>query len=148
MLYLSRSGLTANSFTVPSLSYNPPLCCRSREKKGSHDLCRWCRVPPGLPHPGCRGRPRDPAVPRQHQRGVHVILAGPPPQRSGRQEPGGTEQHPQGGHRRSAKCADGSPEKQILQQPRGHVTGLRCCWTTGDFPVNTPNTWCSALLPW
>lgn len=106
--------------------------CRSREEKGSHDLCRWCRVPAGLPHPGRRRGPRGPAVPRQHQRGVHVVLAGPPTQLRGRQEPGGPEQHPQGGHRTAARRPHGSPEEQVLQQPRQHVAGLRCCWTTGN----------------
>lgn len=112
------------------LSLRPFCSCRSREEKGSHDLCRRCRIPPGLPHPGRHRRPRGPTVPRQQQRGLHVILAGPSAQLCGRQKPGGPEQHPQGGHRASARRHHGPPEKQVLQQPQQHVTGLPRCRPT------------------
>lgn len=122
---------------IHSLNSPPSFGCRSREEKGSHDLCRRCRVPPGLPHPGCHWRPRGPTVPWQQQWGLHVVLAGPPAQLCGRQEPGGPEQHPQGWHRASARCHHGPPEKQILQQPQQHVTGLPRCGPTGTFTLSS-----------
>lgn len=126
IFYLPLSPL----YIHPSHTTSLP-CCRSREEKESHDLCQRCRVPAGLPHPGSRRRPRGPAIPRQQQWGVHVVLAGPPAQLGGRQEPGGPEQHPQGGHRTPARCPHRPPEEQVLQQPRQHVAGLGCCRTTG-----------------
>lgn len=112
---------------------------RSREEKGSHDLCWRCGVPAGLPHPGRWRGPWGPAVHRWHQWRLHIVLAGPAAQLGGRQEPGGPEQHSQGGHRAATRCPHGPPEEQVLQQPRQPVAGLGHCRAAGIMTHTTPH---------
>jgi len=102
-------------YSSSSSSSSSSSLCRAREEERSHDLCRRCRIPARLPHAGRR----RPAFPWQRQRGVHVVVSGPPAQRGGRQEPGGPEQHPQGGHRAAERRPHGPPEELLLQQHRG-----------------------------